>query len=38
MKNEGHSIGLHSFTHDRNILYSSNAGFINEMKQVQIPL
>lgn len=35
MKNEGHSIGLHSFTHDRSKLYGCSADFINEMKQVQ---
>lgn len=35
MKNEGHSLGLHSFSHDRNILYRSNADFINEMKKCQ---
>lgn len=35
MKNEGHSIGLHSFSHDRNILYRSNGDFINEMKKCQ---
>lgn len=35
MKDEGHSIGLHSFTHERNKLYGSCEGFINEMTQVQ---
>lgn len=35
MKNEGHSIGLHSFTHERSKLYSCTSGFISEMKQVQ---
>ena len=35
MKDEGHSIGLHSFTHERSKLYSCTSGFINEMKQVQ---
>ena len=35
IKNEGHSIGLHSFTHERSKLYSCTSGFINEMKQVQ---
>ena len=35
MKNEGHSIGLHSFTHERNNLYCSNEGFISEMKKCQ---
>ena len=34
MKNEGHAIGLHSFSHDRNILYRSNEDFINEMKNL----
>lgn len=38
MKNEGHSIGLHSFSHDRNKLYSSKEGFIEEMKKVQSEL
>lgn len=34
---EGHYIGLHSMTHDKNILYGSNGptNFVNEMKQVQ---
>ena len=36
MKNEGHSLGLHSFSHDRNILYRSNGDFINEMKNVKM--
>lgn len=35
MKNEGHSIGLHSFSHDRNILYRSSDDFISEMEKVQ---
>lgn len=35
MKNEGHSIGLHSFTHERSKLYGCSSDFINEMKQVQ---
>ncbi|MGL5084834.1 MAG: polysaccharide deacetylase family protein [Clostridium sp.] len=35
MKNEGHSIGLHSVTHDRNKLYTGNQGFINEMLKEQ---
>ena len=35
MRDEGHSIGLHSYTHDRNKLYSSNEGFIDEMLKVQ---
>lgn len=35
MKNEGHSIGLHSFSHNRNILYRSSEDFVSEMKKVQ---
>lgn len=35
MKDEGHSIGLHSFTHDRNKLYCSNDNFLNEMIKSQ---
>lgn len=35
MKDEGHSIGLHSFTHERCKLYGSSADFISEMKKVQ---
>lgn len=35
MKNEGHSIGLHSFTHDRNKLYSCNDNFLKEMLKCQ---
>lgn len=35
MKNEGHSIGLHSFSHNRNILYRSSGDFISEMEKVQ---
>lgn len=35
MKDEGHSIGLHSFTHERNNLYKNCQGFINEMSRVQ---
>lgn len=31
MKEEGHSIGLHSYSHDRNKLYCSNDNFLNEM-------
>lgn len=31
MKNEGHSIGLHSFSHERNKLYCSNNAFLEEM-------
>lgn len=35
MKNEGHSIGLHSFSHDRNKLYKSSDDFISEMQKAQ---
>ena len=35
IKEEGHSIGLHSFTHDRNKLYCNNDGFLSEMLKVQ---
>ena len=35
MKNEGHSIGLHSYSHDRNKLYCSNENFLEEMKKCQ---
>ena len=35
MKDEGHAIGLHSFTHNRNNLYSGKDGFISEMTKVQ---
>lgn len=35
MKDEGHSIGLHSYSHDRNKLYCNNSGFINEMIKCQ---
>lgn len=35
MKDEGHSIGLHSYSHDRNKLYCNNASFLNEMKKGQ---
>lgn len=38
MKNEGHSIGLHSFTHDRNKLYCSNDNFLKEMLKCQSTL
>lgn len=38
MKNEGHNIGLHSVTHDRNKLYHGNEGFINEMLKEQAML
>lgn len=33
--NEGHSLGLHSFTHEKRNLYSSNEGFLNEMLKTQ---
>lgn len=32
---EGHSIGLHSMTHERNNLYNSDSDFLKEMLQVQ---
>ncbi|MDE5977800.1 MAG: polysaccharide deacetylase [Turicibacter sp.] len=34
---EGHYIGLHSMTHDKNILYGDNgpANFVREMKEIQ---
>ena len=35
MKEEGHSIGLHSFTHDRDKLYCSNDNFLNKMLKSQ---
>lgn len=35
MKNEGHSIGLHSFTHNRSKLYASPDSFLNEMLKTQ---
>ena len=35
MKDEGHSIGLHSYSHDRNKLYCNNNGFLSEMKKGQ---
>lgn len=35
MKNEGHSIGLHSFSHNRNKLYCGDEGFLKEMIQDQ---
>ncbi|MBD7914187.1 polysaccharide deacetylase [Clostridium sp. Sa3CUN1] len=35
MKNEGHSIGLHSYSHDRSKLYCSNDNFLNEMIKSQ---
>lgn len=33
--NEGHSIGLHSMSHKRNRLYSSNEAFLREMIETQ---
>lgn len=38
MKNEGHSIGLHSYTHVACNLYQKPGGFLKEMKQVQAEL
>lgn len=38
MKDEGHSIGLHSISHDRNKLYNGNQGFIDEMLKEQVIL
>lgn len=35
MKDEGHSIGLHSYSHSRDKLYSGNEGFLNEMLKDQ---
>jgi len=35
LKNEGHSIGLHSMSHNRNNLYSSNERFLKEMLDTQ---
>lgn len=35
IKNEGHSMGLHTYTHDFKKIYSSNKAFINEMKLTQ---
>lgn len=35
MKNEGHSIGLHSYSHDRNKLYCNNDGFLSEILKGQ---
>lgn len=35
MKDEGHSIGLHSYTHKACNLYQTPGGFMKEMKQVQ---
>lgn len=38
MKEEGHSIGLHSYTHKASNLYQTPGGFLKEMKQVQSEL
>lgn len=35
MNNEGHSIGLHSYTHKRENLYFSKSSFLSEMKKTQ---
>lgn len=35
MKNEAHSIGLHSMSHNKNNLYSSNERFLKEMLDTQ---
>lgn len=35
MKNEGHAIGLHSFSHERSKLYCSDESFLNETLQCQ---
>lgn len=35
MKNEGHSIGLHSFSHEKHKLYCNEESFIKEMKKTQ---
>lgn len=35
IKNEGHSLGLHSMSHNRNNLYSSNEKFLKEMLDTQ---
>ena len=35
IQNEGHSIGLHSMSHDKCKLYSSNQDFLNEMLEEQ---
>ncbi|MCE7700281.1 MAG: polysaccharide deacetylase [Methanobacterium paludis] len=33
MKNEGHSIGLHTFTHDYKKIYSNDTAFMDEMNR-----
>lgn len=35
MKNEGHAIGLHSFSHERSKLYCNDESFLNETLQCQ---
>ncbi|WP_238882394.1 polysaccharide deacetylase family protein [Clostridium sp. YIM B02551] len=35
MYENGHSIGLHSYTHSRNKIYSSRSSFLDEMKKTQ---
>lgn len=35
LKNEGHSIGLHSMSHNKNKLYSSNKVFLEEMLEAR---
>ncbi|ALB48028.1 MULTISPECIES: polysaccharide deacetylase family protein [Clostridium] len=35
MYNEGHALGLHSMSHNRNILYHSNEEFLKEMLDTQ---
>ena len=35
MYNEGHSLGLHSMSHKKNYLYTSNESFLKEMLDTQ---
>lgn len=35
MRSEGHSIGLHTFTHQYNKIYKNNECFVNEMNQAE---
>lgn len=35
MKNEGHSIGLHTFTHERNKIYKDDSSFLEENLKTQ---
>lgn len=35
IQNDGHSIGLHTFSHNFNKIYSNNSNFIKEMKEDQ---